>query len=54
MFANRLATKYEIVKILGRGELTSKLSNRSQIYYCKAIEAAGGEAVIIIFSINMI
>jgi large subunit ribosomal protein L15 len=39
----------EIVKILGRGELKAKLSsNCSQFTTAKAaIEAAGGEAVII-------
>jgi large subunit ribosomal protein L15 len=35
--ANRLATKNEIVKILGRGELKAKLKVTHKIYcYCKS------------------
>jgi large subunit ribosomal protein L15 len=46
--ANRLATKNEIVKILGRGELKAKLKVTAHKFHCyqAAIEAAGGEAVI--------
>ena len=46
--ANRLATKNEIVKILGRGELTAKLKVTAHKFTATAkaaIEAAGGEAV---------
>ena len=46
--ANRLATKNEIVKILGRGELKSKLKVSAHKFTATAkaaIEAAGGEAV---------
>ncbi|MNE33994.1 50S ribosomal protein L15 [compost metagenome] len=46
--ANRLATKNEIVKILGRGELTTKLKVTAHKFTATAkaaIEAAGGEAV---------
>ena len=46
--ANRLATKNEIVKILGRGELTTKLKVTAHKFTDTekaAIEAAGGEAV---------
>ena len=45
---NRLATKNEIVKILGRGELTTKLKVTAHKFTATAkaaIEAAGGEAV---------
>ena len=48
--ANRLATKNEIVKILGRGELKSKLKVSAHKFTATAkaaIEAAGGEAVTI-------
>lgn len=48
--ANRLATKNEIVKILGRGELKAKLTVSAHKFTATAkaaIEAAGGEAVII-------
>ena len=48
--ANRLATKNEIVKILGRGELKAKLTVTAHKFTATAkaaIEAAGGEAVII-------
>ena len=48
--ANRLATKNEIVKILGRGELTAKLKVTAHKFTATAkaaIEAAGGEAVIL-------
>jgi large subunit ribosomal protein L15 len=46
--ANRLATKNEIVKILGRGELKAKLKVTAHKFTAlqSAIEAAGGEAVI--------
>jgi large subunit ribosomal protein L15 len=46
---NRLATKNEIVKILGRGELKAKLKVTAHKFTATAkaaIEAAGGEAVI--------
>ena len=45
---NRLATKNEIVKILGRGELKAKLKVSAHKFTATAkaaIEAAGGEAV---------
>ena len=45
---NRLATKNEMVKILGRGELKAKLkvtANKFTATAKAAIEAAGGEAV---------
>ena len=48
--ANRLATKNEIVKILGRGELKAKLKVTAHKFTATAkaaIEAAGGEAVTI-------
>ncbi|MBF2709180.1 50S ribosomal protein L15 [Flavobacterium soyangense] len=48
--ANRLATKNEIVKILGRGELKAKLTVTAHKFTATAkaaIEAAGGEVVII-------
>ena len=48
--ANRLATKKEIVKILGRGELKAKLTVTAHKFTATAkaaIEAAGGEAVTI-------
>jgi large subunit ribosomal protein L15 len=47
--SNRLATKNEIVKILGRGELKAKLKVTAHKFTATAkaaIEAAGGEAVI--------
>ena len=46
--ANRLATKNEIVKIMGRGELKAKLKVTAHKFTATAkaaIEAAGGEAV---------
>jgi large subunit ribosomal protein L15 len=46
--ANRLATKNEIVKILGRGELKAKLTVTAHKFTATAkaaIEAAGGQAV---------
>ena len=48
--ANRLATKNEIVKILGRGVLKAKLIVTAHKFTATAkaaIEAAGGEAVIL-------
>ena len=45
---NRLATKSEVVKILGRGELKAKLKVTAHKFTATAkaaIEAAGGEAV---------
>ena len=45
---NRLATKSEVVKILGRGELKSKLKVTAHKFTATAkaaIEAAGGEAI---------
>jgi large subunit ribosomal protein L15 len=48
--ANRLATKNEIVKILGRGELKAKLTVTAHKFTATAkaaIEAAGGQAVIL-------
>ena len=48
--ANRLATKNESVKILGRGELKAKLTVTAHKFTATAkaaIEAAGGEAVIL-------
>ena len=48
--SNRLATKNEIVKILGRGELKAKLTVTAHKFTATAkaaIEAAGGEAVTI-------
>ncbi len=45
---NRLATKTEVVKILGRGELKAKLKVSSHKFTATAkaaIEAAGGEAI---------
>ena len=47
---NRLSTKNELVKILGRGELKSKLVVTAHKFTATAkaaIEAAGGEVVII-------
>ena len=48
MIENRLATKNEMVKILGRGELKAKLKVSAHKFTATAkaaIEAAGGEAV---------
>jgi large subunit ribosomal protein L15 len=48
LVANRLATKNESVKILGRGELKAKLTVSAHKFTATAkaaIEAAGGEAV---------
>ena len=45
---NRLATKNEVVKILGRGELKAKLKVSAHKFTATAkaaIEAAGGEVV---------
>lgn len=50
LIANRLATKNEVVKILGRGELKAKLKVTAHKFTATAkaaIEAAGGEAVTI-------
>ena len=47
---NRLATKTEIVKVLGRGELKAKLKVSAHKFTATAkaaIEAAGGEAVVL-------
>jgi large subunit ribosomal protein L15 len=47
---NRLATKNEVVKILGRGELKAKLKVSAHKFTATAkaaIEAAGGEVVIL-------
>lgn len=48
LIENRLATKTEVVKILGRGELKTKLKVTAHKFTATAkaaIEAAGGEAV---------
>ncbi|MCJ1807484.1 50S ribosomal protein L15 [Flavobacterium covae] len=48
LVANRLATKTEVVKILGRGELKTKLKVSAHKFTASAkaaIEAAGGEAI---------
>jgi large subunit ribosomal protein L15 len=48
LVANRLATKTEVVKILGRGELKTKLKVSAHKFTATAkaaIEAAGGEAI---------
>ncbi|MCF7561130.1 50S ribosomal protein L15 [Sabulilitoribacter multivorans] len=48
LFANRLVGKNDLVKILGRGELKSKLKVSAHKFTASAkaaIEAAGGEAV---------
>jgi large subunit ribosomal protein L15 len=48
LVGNRLATKNEVVKILGRGELKAKLTVSAHKFTATAkaaIEAAGGEAV---------
>ena len=50
MIAFRLAGKNDLVKILGRGELTAKLKVTAHKFTASAkaaIEAAGGEAVIL-------
>lgn len=50
LFANRLIGKNDLVKILGRGELKSKLKVSAHKFTATAkaaIEAAGGEAVTI-------
>lgn len=50
MISLRLATKNELVKILGRGELKAKLKVSAHKFTAtakKAIEAAGGEVVIL-------
>jgi len=50
ILANRLATKNELVKILGRGTLTSKIKVSAHKFTAAAkaaIEAVGGEAVIL-------
>lgn len=47
---NRLATKNELVKILGRGTLTAKLKISAHKFTATAqaaIEAAGGEVVVL-------
>jgi large subunit ribosomal protein L15 len=48
MLEYRLATKNDLVKILGRGELTAKLKVSGHKFTATAkaaIEAAGGEVV---------
>ncbi|MGA1225666.1 MAG: 50S ribosomal protein L15 [Tamlana sp.] len=48
LFANRLAGKNDLVKIMGRGELKTKLKVSAHKFTASAkaaIEAAGGEAV---------
>lgn len=48
LFANRLAGKNDLVKILGRGELKAKLKVSAHKFSASAkaaIEAAGGEAI---------
>ncbi|MFK7000620.1 50S ribosomal protein L15 [Flavobacterium oreochromis] len=48
LVASRLATKTEVVKILGRGELKAKLKVSAHKFTASAkaaIEAAGGEAI---------
>jgi large subunit ribosomal protein L15 len=50
LVANRLATKTELVKILGRGELKAKLKVSAHKFTATAkaaIEAAGGEVVLL-------
>lgn len=50
LFANRLAGKNDLVKIMGRGELKAKLKVSAHKFTASAkaaIEAAGGEAVTI-------
>ena len=50
LFTNRLVDKNDLVKILGRGELKSKLKVTAHKFTASAkaaIEAAGGEAVTI-------
>ena len=48
LFSNRLTTKNDLVKIMGRGELKAKLKVSAHKFTATAkaaIEAAGGEAV---------
>ena len=48
LIANRKATKNDLVKILGRGELKAKLTVTAHKFTATAkaaIEAAGGEAI---------
>ena len=48
LIANRKATKNDLVKILGRGELKAKLKVTAHKFTASAkaaIEAAGGEAI---------
>lgn len=48
LFSNRLAGKNDLVKVLGRGELKSKLKVSAHKFSASAkaaIEAAGGEAI---------
>lgn len=48
LFANRLAGKNDLVKVLGRGELKAKLKVSAHKFSASAksaIEAAGGEAI---------
>ncbi len=48
LISNRLATKSDLVKILGRGELKAKLKVTAHKFTAsakQAIEAAGGEAI---------
>ena len=50
LVSNRLATKTELVKILGRGELKTKLKVSAHKFTATAkaaIEAAGGEVVLL-------
>ncbi len=50
LVANRLATKNELVKVLGRGELKTKLTVTAHKFTATAkaaIEAAGGEVVLL-------
>jgi len=50
LVANRLATKNELVKVLGRGELKTKLTVTAHKFTATAkaaIEAAGGEVVVL-------
>ena len=50
LFSNRLAGKNDLVKILGRGELKSKLKVTAHKFTASAkaaIEAAGGEVVVL-------
>ena len=50
LVATRLATKNELVKVLGRGELKAKLTVTAHKFTATAkaaIEAAGGEVVLL-------